>query len=165
MNPASDLVEPLTGSETTMTPAADLVPPMTTSDVVPAKPASDLVTTKTASDLVEPVDLIPNKMSGTSYFYKASSRKLSYVKNTNFNMVLGSPPWSDSKVLKPPASEKETSKHSNNDTTATTPPDANDLKPLATETVTTTMCQLHLLIQMCLKMKLIMILLQPHLQM
>jgi hypothetical protein len=76
MTPATDLVEPVTGSETTMTPAADLVPPMTTSDVVPAKPASDLVTTKTASDLVEPVDLIPNKMSGTSYFYKSFFKEI-----------------------------------------------------------------------------------------
>jgi hypothetical protein len=120
--PATDLVELVTGSETTKTPASDSLPTMTpATDLVPTKPGSDLVSTKTVSDLV---DSIPTKMSATNYFYEASSWTFSYVKNTIFNMVLGTPPWSDSKVLKPPVSEKETSKHSENDTTATAPPDA-----------------------------------------
>jgi hypothetical protein len=97
-----------------------------------------LVTTKTVSDLVEPVDLVSTKTSTTNYFYKASSRKLSYVKNTIFNMVWVTPPWSDTKVVKPPVSEKEISKLSVTDTTTTAPPDMMDLKPSATEKVTTT---------------------------
>ncbi len=105
MTPATYLVEAVPGSETTKTPAPDSLPTMTSAtDLVPTKPAFNLVTTKTVSDLVEPVDSIPTKMSITNYFYKAS-RKSSYVKSTIFNMVLGIPPWSDSKVLKPPVSE------------------------------------------------------------
>jgi hypothetical protein len=48
------------------------------------------------------------------------------MKNTIINMVLGTPPRSDAKVVKQEASEKEISKLSVTDTTATAPPDVMD---------------------------------------
>jgi hypothetical protein len=95
---ASILVELVTGSETTMNPATVSVPTMKASDKVETVPGSETTMT--------------SKMSTTSYFYKASSRKSSYVKNTIFNMVLGTPPCTDSKFVNPPVPEIETSKPS-----------------------------------------------------
>lgn len=140
MPPASNLVPTKTPAPIDLVPTIPTMPPA--SDSVPMTPTPvDSVPTMPSASTVDSVPTIPLVSTLLLliwfilrlilvFFYKDLSRKLSYMKNTIFNIVLGTPPRTDSNVLKPPATEKETGKPSVTDVATTTaPPDLYAVKP------------------------------------